>query len=442
MFLLPEYVEKALALLNAGGFEAYVVGGAVRDTLRGVTAHDYDITTNALPSETQAIFQGFRTVETGFSHGTLTVLIDGVPLEITTYRVDGNYTDSRHPDTVTFTRSLKEDAARRDFTVNAMAYHPQEGLKDFFDGQSDLKNKRIRAVGDPERRFTEDALRILRAMRFASVLDFEIESATARAMQKKKDGLLKISPERIREELVKLLVGKAARRILSDFADVLSMVIPEITPLIGFNQKSRHHDFDLWEHTLRVLEAAPPLPHIRLAAFLHDFGKPSVFSQDALGEGHFYGHAEKSTEFAENILSRLRFDNKTRESVLLLVKYHDTLPDPQSRQFARFRSRFGEKFLTDWLALVRADRTGQKEELSAEKEAELSLYENAARELLQKEERLELKSLAINGNDLKECGIPAGKEIGRLLSVAFDAVLEKKVINEKETLLRFLGLGI
>ncbi len=440
MLTFPQNVEKALARLREHGFEAYVVGGAVRDMLRGVGAHDYDITTNALPQETREVFRSFRTVETGLAHGTLTVLFDGMPLEITTYRIDGSYTDMRHPDAVTFTRSLKEDAARRDFTVNAMAYHPKEGLKDFFGGKEDLEGKIIRAVGDPCLRFTEDALRILRAMRFASVLDFSVESGTAAAMREKKEGLLHVSPERIREELLKLLCGKAARRILTDFSDILSVILPEAAPLYGFDQRNRHHEFDLWEHTLCALEAAPSIPHMRLAALLHDFGKPSVFSTDEKGEGHFYGHAEKSTEIAGRILERLRFDNKTKDKVLLLIKYHDTLPDPHSRQFARFRSRFGEEFLTDWLTLIRADRTGQRRVLDREKEKVLREAENAARALLAKEERLDMKALKISGADLIERGIAPGKELGHMLSSALEAVLDGKVGNEKEALLKFLNL--
>ena len=278
--ILPSYVTKALDILNQHGYEAFIVGGAVRDMLLKKEAHDFDITTSALPYQTKDAFQNFKTIETGFEHGTVTVLIDGFPLEITTYRVDGSYTDARHPDSVHFTASLKEDAARRDFTVNAMSYHPTEGIKDFFGGENDLKQGLIRAVGDPYRRFSEDALRILRAMRFASVLDFKIEEKTAIAMQERKNGLLKISAERIREELIKLICGKAARRILTEHKDVLAVIIPEIEPLFGFDQKNPHHDFDLWEHSLRVLEKAPELPHLRLAAFLHDIGKPCVFSLD------------------------------------------------------------------------------------------------------------------------------------------------------------------
>ena len=440
MLYLPQSVTEAIDKLNAHGFEAYVVGGAVRDMIRGADAHDYDITTNALPEETQRVFAGYRTIETGLAHGTLTVLIDGMPLEITTYRIDGEYTDMRHPDSVTFTRNLREDAARRDFTVNAMAYHPKEGVKDFFDGKGDLEKKVIRAVGDPARRFTEDALRILRAMRFAAVLDFTIEAKTARAMREKMQGLLRVSPERIREELIKLLCGKAARRILIEHREVLAVVLPEVLPLFDFNQKNHHHEFDLWEHTLRALEAIPAHPHLRLAAFLHDFGKPACMSLDENGEGHFYGHAEKSAEIAERVLERLRLDNKTKDTVLRLIKYHDTVPDPASRQFTRFRSRFGEEFLTDWLTLVRADRTGQAKSLSPEKERTLREAEEAARALLTEEERLDMKSLKLSGKDLLALGIPPGKEMGKLLSSALEAVLDGKIPNEKEALLHFLNI--
>ncbi len=440
MLFLPSYIEKIISLLENDGFEAFAVGGAVRDMLRGVNANDYDVTTSATPEEMKRVFGGFRTIETGIAHGTLTVLSDGVPVEITTYRIDGGYTDGRHPDSVSFTRSLKEDAARRDFTVNAMAYHPKAGLKDFFGGEADLKARLIRAVGDPERRFKEDALRVLRALRFASVLDFNIESETERAMRKLSHGLSLISPERVREELVKLLCGTAAERVLREYGDVLVPVMPEIAPLFDFEQKNSHHAFDLWEHTVRAVGAIKPKPSLRLAALLHDVGKPSTMFMGADGEGHFYGHATKSEEMARAILSRLRFDSKTRDEVLLLVKQHDTVPIPNSRQFARLRSRFGDDFLFDWLALVRADRTAQMPYLSSEKDAALREAEEAAEALVKKEERIEIKSLKIGGEDLKKCGIAPGKEMGVLLSRALEGVLDGSVKNEKEALLSFLSL--
>ena len=440
MASVPSYILTALDVLEKSGAEAFVVGGAVRDMLRGAPVHDYDVTTCASPDEIKRAFEGYRTVDTGIQHGTVTVLIEGVPVEITTYRIDGEYTDKRHPVGVTFTKSLKEDAARRDFTVNAMAYHPKVGIKDFFGGKEDLSARIIRTVGDPERRFSEDALRILRALRFAASLDFCIEENTLRAMRKMKEGLLSISPERVREELIKLLCGSAAVRILRECKDILATVLPEITATFGFDQKNHHHAFDLWEHTVRAVGAVKPTPILRLAALLHDVGKPSCFTVDKDGEGHFYGHAKASEEIADRILSRLRFDNKTREAVLLLIRQHDTVPAPKTRQFARLRSRYGDGFLFDWLALVRADREAQMLRLSPEKELVLAEAENAARTLICAEERLSLRSLAIGGEDLKKCGIAPGKEMGELLSRALEGVLDGRVKNERDALLSFLSL--
>ncbi len=440
MFSVPSYILTALDTLSEKGFEAFVVGGAVRDMLRGAPVHDYDVTTDASPDEIKRVFHSYRTVDTGIGHGTVTVLIEGVPVEITTYRIDGEYTDKRHPVAVTFTKSLKEDAARRDFTVNAMAYHPSIEIQDFFGGQKDLSARIIRTVGDPERRFTEDALRILRALRFASTLDFTIEENTIFAMRKMKDGLLSISLERVREELLKLLCGTAAVRVLREFKDILATVLPEIAATFGFDQRNHHHAFDLWEHTVRTVGAVKPTPVLRLGALLHDVGKPSCFTVGEDGEGHFYGHAKESEKIADGVLSRLRFDNKTREAVLLLIRQHDTVPAPKTRQFARLRSRHGDEFLFDWLALVRADREAQMPTLSPEKEGALTEAENAAKALINTEERLFLRSLAIGGDDLKKCGIAPGKEMGELLARALDGVLDGKVKNEKGALLSFLSL--
>lgn len=441
MLALPLFVTKALSLLEEAGYEAFVVGGAVRDMLRGKDAHDFDITTSATPEEMKEVFKGFRTVETGILHGTLTVLIDDVPLEITTYRIDGGYTDARHPDSVSFTRSLREDAARRDFTVNAMAYHPHLGVKDFFGGEDDLSQGIIRAVGDPSVRFSEDALRILRALRFASALDFKIEDETLRAMKEKKAGLLSVSAERIREELSKLLLGVAVERVLREGRDILATVIPELLPLFDFDQKSSHHAFDLWEHTVRTVGRTSCELSLRLAALLHDVGKPSVASVDKDGEGHFYGHAAKSEEIAEGVLSRLHFDNQTKEKVLLLVKYHDLVPEPHTRQFRRLRSRLGDAFLTDWLALMRADRSSQMPTLSPERDAVLKEAEVAANALLLGEERLTVSALRVGGRELLEKGVKAGPALGAMLSDTLSAVLDGKIPNEKHAILSYLGFS-
>lgn len=434
VFSLPSSVLSVIRLLNEAGYEAFAVGGAVRDALMGAPAKDYDVTTSATPDEVHEVFASYRLIDTGIAHGTVTVLSEGSPIEVTTYRVDEGYTDSRHPDAVRFTRSLKEDAARRDFTVNAMAYHPSLGLQDFFGGQADLADGKIRAVGDARTRFTEDALRILRAMRFASVLGFSIEEETARAMHEKKNRLLLVAPERIREEFTKLVCGKGAPEVLRTYADVVAVFLPEILPLIGFDQKNPHHDFDVWEHTLRALSAAPAIPHMRYALLFHDMGKPSCFSTDAAGVGHFYGHAEKSTALADGAMRRLRFDNALRERVLELVRHHDVVPAPEGKQFRRFRSKFGEEFLLDYLAVVRADRTGQHDVLSAEAEAVLAKNEAAAASLLAAEERLDLHSLALTGSDLIALGMQPSKKMGELLTDALEEVLSGRLPNEKGAL--------
>ncbi len=437
-FTLPSPVLRALHLLTGSGYEAYTVGGAVRDLLRGEEPKDYDIATDATPDEMKTVFDGFRVIETGIKHGTLTVLIDGEPIEITTYRVDGVYTDARHPDSVSFTRSLKEDAARRDFTVNAMAYHPDVGIRDFFGGRADLEAKLLRTVGESRKRFTEDALRILRALRFSAVLGYEIEKDTSAAIHLLKGHLKEVASERIREEFLKLLLSDGAERVLREYADVIYIFLPEIGPLIGFEQKNPHHDYDVWEHTLHAVSAAPKTPVLRLAALFHDFGKPSCFFTDKEGIGHFYGHAERSAEIANKIMRRLRFDNETRERVVLLVRTHDVLPMPKTRQFARIRSKHGDAFLFEWLALIRADRTGQKSRLPDDVEASILEAEDAARALVAEEERMSLASLAIRGDDLTPLGF-RGKEIGDALTLALNAVLEGKVKNEKGSLLRFLA---
>lgn len=441
-FFLPTSVLSVIRLLNESGHEAFVVGGAVRDALMGIPAKDYDVTTSATPDEVHSVFSSYRLIDTGIAHGTVTVLSEGAPIEVTTYRVDEGYTDSRHPDAVRFTRSLREDAARRDFTVNAMAYHPHLGVQDFFFGQRDLEKQEIRAVGDARTRFTEDALRILRGMRFAAVLGFSIEEETARAMHELKDKLRLVAPERIREEFTKLICGKGAAAVLRAYADVVAVFLPEIIPMIGFEQKNPHHDFDVWEHTLRALAAAPATPHMRYSLLFHDMGKPSSFSVDASGVGHFYGHAEKSAAIAEGVMRRLRFDNVSRERILELVRHHDVVPAPEGKQFRRIRSKLGEDFLTDYLAVVRADRTGQHALLSAEAEEILQKNEAAAAALLSTEERFDAHSLALTGDDLISLGMRPGKEMGALLSAALEEVLSGRLPNEKDALTAWARLRL
>ncbi len=324
MMKLAPQVNTALELLEAAGYEAYLVGGAVRDFVRDSSpAKDWDIATNALPEQVKAVFAGFRLIETGLKHGTVTVVIDHIQLEITTYRVDGGYTDHRHPDAVSFTRSLKEDLERRDFTMNALAYHPAAGVVDLVGGRADIEAGLVRCVGDPDRRFREDGLRMLRALRFASVYGMTIEPGTAAAVHRNRALLERIAAERVQAELTKLLCGRGAAAVLRSFADVLEVLIPELVPMFGFDQRNPHHDRDVWEHTIAVVEHTPPEPVLRWAALFHDMGKPSCFSLTEDGVGHFFGHAEQGAVMTERILDRLRFDRDGRERIARLVRYHD-----------------------------------------------------------------------------------------------------------------------
>lgn len=429
---LPAAVMIALQRLERAGFEAFVVGGAVRDALRGDVAKDWDITTNALPQQVQQVFSGEHLIETGLKHGTLTVVLDHEPLEITTYRVDGGYSDHRHPDSVSFTRSLKEDLLRRDFTMNALAYNPNCGVADYVGGREDLARGLVRCVGEPDRRFQEDGLRMLRALRFASVYEMQIEADTAQAIHRNRQLLRDIAAERIREELTKLLCGRGAARILREFADAIAVPIPELSPMFGFLQQNPHHDKDVWEHTLAAVQSALSEPILRWAALLHDAGKPDCFSLDEAGIGHFYAHAEKSAELAQNVLKRLRFDNATKDEITMLVRYHDLLITADSKPVKRLLSKFGEAGARALLALHRADTLAQasccRSRLEVFDEAEALLDE-----LLRQQSCFSLKDLAVNGNDMIGLGY-RGKQIGTALQACLDAVLDEKLPNEKQAL--------
>lgn len=428
---------KALALLQAAGYEAWIVGGCVRDALLGLPPKDYDLTTSALPEETQRIFAAYPRIETGLRHGTVTVLLEGEPLEITTYRVDGVYSDARHPDGVTFTRSLRQDAARRDFTINAMAYAPGQGLQDFFGGQADLAQGTIRAVGRAETRFHEDALRILRALRFASVLDFTLEAETHQAALACAPLLAAISPERVFSELGKLLCGKAAGRVLRTYPQVLGAVVPEILPMVGFDQRNAHHCYDVWTHTAVAVDHVPPELPLRLAMLFHDIGKPDTFSLGEDGQGHFYGHARRSVEQAEAILTRLRAPRQVRETVLLLVRYHDAVLEESPQRVRRWLHKLGPDRFFDLLAIQRGDAAGLAPADCTRLEG-FQRLEILAREVLSQAPCLTVRDLAVGGEDLLALGY-RGPAIGRALRALLDQVLSETVSNEKNTLLQRLA---
>lgn len=435
MNLLSKEAEKAINFLHKAGYEAYAVGGCVRDMIMGRACQDTDITSSALPEEVKDVFSDFRTVDTGIKHGTVTVIINGTPLEITTYRIEKGYSDGRHPDKVIFTRNLEEDLKRRDFTVNSIAYSPEKGFIDPFGGKEDIKRKIIRCVGNPTERFTEDSLRILRGLRFSSVLGFEIEENTAEAMRECKELLNSVSKERIFSELSKLLCGKNVREIIVNYSDILEVILPEVRGMKDFDQHNFHHIYDILTHTAVVTESIPPVPHLRFAALFHDCGKTECFSLDEKGIGHFYSHPSISARKADKALMRLKSDTKTREKVVKLVKVHDT-PIEESERIIKKRLRsMGDELFFDLIKLQRADTKGLSPEFH-DREKHFDTLEKMAKQIIENEECFSLKDLNINGNDLIKEGF-SGKEIGTALSSALEAVIDGKLKNEKDELIRF-----
>lgn len=432
---IPAAAESVLARLRDAGYETYIVGGCVRDAMRGVPPHDWDCTTSARPEQIEACFPERHVLETGMQHGTVTVVIDKMPIEITTFRIDGVYADHRRPTEVTFTSSLADDLARRDFTVNAMAYSPETGLCDPYHGADDLAGHLIRCVGSPDDRFEEDGLRILRAMRFSSVLDFAIDADTADSIHRKKTLLRHISAERIFAELGKLLCGDGAERVLTDFADVLFEVLPELQPMHGFDQRNPHHDYDVYTHTLKAVAACPKDPVLRWAALLHDSGKPHTFTMDERG-GHFYGHAEISAGIAERALRTLKSDRKTLDTVVKLVKLHDNVWNGTEKQLRRAVSKYGYEMTLLLLQIHRADVSAQaavhRERRVAESDKLLAMLEA----LHAADACMTLKSLAVSGADLLAAGIPQGKTIGACLDMLLAQVIDDALPNEKDALLK------
>lgn len=426
-------LRDTLTRLEQAGFEARLVGGCVRDRLMGLEPHDYDITTSALPSEVMAVFPDCRVIETGLKHGTVT-LLRGEPLEITTFRGDGAYSDHRHPDEVRFTRSLREDLARRDFTMNAIAMDARGSLSDPFGGAEDIENKIIRCVGEPARRFEEDALRILRGLRFAATLGFSIDPATRAAMVEKKALLSYVSAERVNVELTKLLCGAYVRPVLMENVAVLGEVLPELRPMEGFDQRNYHHIYDVLEHTARVVEKVPPEPALRWAALLHDAGKPLCFKVDEAGVGHFYGHAELGREIAASALRRLRSDNATAKAVDELIRWHDSPVEPTEKAVRRAIGKLTPEGFAKLMLLKRADNLAQSPEFRG-RQQEIDRLEEISAALLAGESCFRLKDLAVNGRDLMALGIPAGPRIGQILNALLDAVLSDRLPNDRDALL-------
>lgn len=431
---MPKNVDIAINLLQSAGFEAYAVGGCVRDSLLGKTPNDWDITTSAKPEDMKSVFAEFHCIDTGIKHGTVTVVIDGEPLEITTFRLDGEYEDNRHPKSVTFTSNLGADLGRRDFTVNAMAYSKMTGTVDLFGGQNDLKNKIIRCVGDPDRRFNEDALRILRALRFASALNFEIEEKTAQSLLKNRALLGNISEERIAKELLKLVCGKGAKRILTDFAPVLFEILPELQPMYKNSHDNPHHCYDIYEHTLIAVESIDPEPTLRFAMLLHDCGKPAVKKFDENGVAHFYGHQRISAEISAQILARLKVSNKFRDEILFLVSNHDRWElYENTEKMPRYLSKFGLDGVLNLLKVMRADVLAQSPEYRYRLD-QIADAEETAKNLAAQKPCLSLSELQINGRTLMDIGIPQGRKLGAVLAQLLDEVIDGVTKNTQEAL--------
>lgn len=432
---LPIPVLRALSVLESHGYEAYIVGGCVRDCLLDRTPNDWDITTSATPDEMKHCFADFRVIETGIRHGTLTVIIDRMQLEITTYRNDGEYLDNRHPVQVTFSRKIEDDLSRRDFTVNAMAYHSERGFVDLFDGREDLKRGIIRAVGDAKTRFHEDGLRILRAIRFAAVLDFEIAEDTATAVHACRGLLSGIAAERIREELCKLICGKGTVRILRDYIDVIAVFLPELQRCVGFEQNTKYHCYDVFEHTLHALALYEGNDLLTaLGILLHDIGKPLCYTEDEQG-GHFKGHAPAGVEITREILSRLRFDNETVRRMELLVEWHDIPLSAEKKRVKRLMQRLSDADILRLLEIKRCDRLAHAPNFR-EMPPELALIPSVIAEIRAEDACLSLRTLAIGGADLMALGIPEGKQVGEMLHTLLDEVIEERLPNEKNALLQ------
>lgn len=431
---LPAKVARILNTLGEHGYEAYAVGGCVRDSLLGRTPQDWDITTSARPEQVKALFR--HTIDTGIQHGTVTVMLDHEGFEVTTYRIDGEYEDARHPKEVAFTANLLEDLKRRDFTINAMAYSKDRGLIDEFGGMNDLQRKIIRCVGDPWQRFGEDALRILRAVRFAAQLGFEIEENTKKAIVELAPTLSKISAERIQTETVKLLMSDRPEMWRSVYdLGITRIIMPEFDAIMETPQNTPHHMYNVGEHTLKALSLTEKDRILRLTMLLHDIGKASMRTTDANGVDHFKGHGPAGKEIAKKILRRLKFDNDTIAQVTHLIYWHDYRPAPEEKAVRRAIHKVGEDLFPLFLKVQRADNLAQSMYLREEKLARIDGVEKLYHEIMEKHQCVSLKTLAVTGRDLIAEGMKPGPQMGAVLQELLEVVLDQPEMNEKEKLL-------
>ena len=438
---LPEKVKFIIDTITDAGYEAFAVGGCIRDSILGRVPDDWDITTSAKPEQVKQLFR--RTIDTGIEHGTVTVMLDMEGFEVTTYRIDGEYEDSRHPKEVIFTANLVEDLKRRDFTINAMAYNETVGLVDVFGGIEDIHGKIIRCVGNAEERFTEDALRIMRAIRFSAQLGYEIEQGTKAAISKLAGNLAHISAERIQVELVKLLMSPNPDYLRTAYeTGVTKVILPEFDACMETQQHHPHHCYNVGEHTLHALKEIHPLKVLRLTMLFHDMGKPVTMTTDESGTSHFYGHQKVSAEMAKKIMRRLRFDNDTLHTVVRLVEYHDygsgVMPD--KRFIRRAVNKIGESIFPFMYEVKKADILSQSEYHREDKLAELEKWQDLYSRILMEEQCVSLRNLAVTGSDLIDHGMKPGKEIGETLHALLEHVLDLPEDNQKEILLKRIGL--
>ena len=441
---MPKGAAAIIDTLQSNGFEAYLVGGCVRDSILNRPVHDWDITTSATPDEMKEVFFDSNILETGIAHGTLTIQsIDGF-YECTTYRIDGEYSDGRQPDEKTFTDSLVKDLSRRDFTINAMAYNDKNGLIDPFGGMKDIGNGIIRCVGDPMERFKEDALRIMRALRFSAQLMFTIDIDTMEAAFKLKRILKNVSMERINGEFCKIMICEEPGWILEQCKLIFKEFIPEISSMIGFLQNNPYHVYDVWDHTFMVVTNCDmPNPKdliLRLAAFFHDIGKPHCYQSDPDGTRHFRGHGKVSAEMTDKIMQRLKFDNKTREKVVELVYYHNVTLEITDKCIKRWLNKIGEEQFKRLLSLRRADILGQSPINQDVRLEKVNTLEEILEDVLEQQACFSIKNLAVNGDDLIAAGMKPGKEIGAVLNQMLDLVLNDECANDKNTLFKAVGI--
>ena len=434
MIIIPTHALTVVERLERYGYEAYVVGGCVRDSLLGRNPKDWDVCTNALPEEVLRVFKRFHVIKTGLQHGTVTVMVDKQPVEVTTFRIDGDYSDNRHPDSVNFVSRVEEDLARRDFTINAMAYSPARGLVDAFDGQADLKAGIIRCVGEPDARFNEDGLRILRALRFAARYNFGIETETAFSIHRNRHLLENVSVERIFTELKGILVGDGVLGMMQAFPDVFSIIIPELAPTIGFDQHNPHHCYDVWTHTAHAVQAAPADEVIRLALLLHDIAKPATFTRGDDGKGHFYGHGTKGADMARSILRHLKSDTATLENVVTLVREHDATLPTTAPGMRRCIGRLGLNTLNQLLAIKQADMDAQSTHERPQKQATLRDARLLLEDVLEGTPAYSVSDLTLAGRDLIAMGLKPGPAMGNILKTLLAEVQDECLANTREAL--------